>query len=209
MFADSGTVCCQRKTVTGIAHPFEKDRNDSTRLRKEREPAGLPCFVLNVTYKIPQSVLVVIYTKELDVLLIERADRPGFWQSVTGSRDSLSEPLVRTAIREVFEETGIRIVEKMPRPENHEVSAACLEDWKIENVFEIFSVWRHRFAPGVTENTEHVFGLQVPEKFPVVLAPREHLDSIWLPYREAAEKCFSYTNRDAILQLPRQLRPLP
>ena len=158
-----------------------------------------------MTYKIPQSVLVVIYTKELDVLLIERADRPGFWQSVTGSRDSLSEPLVRTAIREVFEETGIRVVNKVARPEKHEVSIACLEDWKTENVFEIFCVWRHRFAPGVTENTEHVFSLLVPEKYPVVLAPKEHLNSAWLPYREAAEKCFSYTNRNAILELPQHL----
>ncbi|MBS7405294.1 MAG: dihydroneopterin triphosphate diphosphatase [Oxalobacter sp.] len=157
---------------------------------------------MNVTYKIPQSVLVVIYTKELDVLLIERADRPGFWQSVTGSRDSLSEPLEQTAVREVFEETGIRIVTTEPHPERHEVSFDCLCDWKTENVFEIFSVWRHRFAPGVTENTEHVYGLLVPEKFPVVLAPKEHLNAVWLPYREAAAKCFSYTNRDAILQLP-------
>ncbi len=165
----------------------------------------LPYCVLNVTYKIPQSVLVVIYTKELDVLLIERADRPGFWQSVTGSRDSLSEPLIKTAIREVFEETGICIVDHAPKPDRHEVSIVNLEDWKIEHVFEIFSVWRHRFAPGVTENTEHVFGLLVPEKFPVVLSPHEHLNSIWLPYQDAAEKCFSYTNRDAILQLPQHL----
>ena len=161
---------------------------------------------MNVTYKIPESVLVVIYTKELDVLLIERADRPGFWQSVTGSRDSLSEPLKQTAVREVFEETGIKIVESVQNRDDHEVSVEHLEDWKIENVFEIFSVWRHRFAPGVTENTEHVFGLQIPEKFPVVLAPREHLNSIWLPYKEAAEKCFSHTNKDAILRLPEHVK---
>lgn len=141
-----------------------------------------------------------------DVLLIERADRPGFWQSVTGSRDSLSEPLEQTAVREVFEETGIKVVQSVQSVSDHEVSFDCLEDWKIDNVFEIFSVWRHRFAPGVTENTEHVFGLQVPEKFPVVLAPREHLNSIWLPYREAAEKCFSHTNKDAILCLPEHVR---
>ena len=93
-----------------------------------------------MNYKIPQSVLVVIYTKELDVLLIERADRPGFWQSVTGSRDSLSEPLEQTAVREVFEETGIKIVQSVRNVTDHEVSLDCLEDWKIENVFEIFSV---------------------------------------------------------------------
>lgn len=159
-----------------------------------------------MTYKIPESVLVVIYTKELDVLLIERADRPGFWQSVTGSRDSLSEPLKQTAVREVFEETGIKIVESVQNRDDHEVSVEHLEDWKIENVFEIFSVWRHRFAPGVTENTEHVFGLQIPEKFPIVLAPREHLNSIWLPYKEAAKKCFSHTNKDAILRLPEHVK---
>ncbi len=159
-----------------------------------------------MTYKIPESVLVVIYTRELEVLLIERADRPGFWQSVTGSRDSLSEPLKQTAVREVFEETGIKIVESVQNRDDHEVSVEHLEDWKIENVFEIFSVWRHRFAPGVTENTEHVFGLQIPEKFPVVLAPREHLNSIWLPYKEAAEKCFSHTNKDAILRLPEHVK---
>lgn len=159
-----------------------------------------------MTYKIPESVLVVIYTRELEVLLIERADRPGFWQSVTGSRDSLSEPLEQTAVREVFEETGIKIVESVQNRDDHEVSVEHLQDWKIENVFEIFSVWRHRFAPGVTENTEHVFGLQIPEKFPVVLAPREHLNSIWLPYKEAAEKCFSHTNKDAILRLPEHVK---
>ncbi len=146
--------------------------------------------------KIPESVLVVIHTADLQVLLIERADRPGFWQSVTGSKDAIDEPLVETAVREVFEETGIRIGgERVPR--------ARLQDWQLSNVYEIYPVWRHRYAPGVTHNTEHVFGLQVPRDIDVILSPREHLQYRWLPWREAADLCFSPSNAEAILQLPR------
>lgn len=162
---------------------------------------------MNISYKIPQSILAVIYTKELDVLLIERADHPGFWQSVTGSRDSLAEKLEQTAIREIFEETGIRIVDTVtdPAPTKRQVARRYLADWKIEHDFEIFSVWRHRFAPGVTTNTEHVFGLQVPIRFDVVLEPKEHLNAIWLPWKEAAAKCFSWTNKEAINLLPEHI----
>lgn len=167
----------------------------------------LPLVFVNTQYKIPQSVLVVIYTPQLDVLLIERADRPGFWQSVTGSRNSLDEPLEQTAIREVFEETGFQIVDTQEIDRSkHQVLKQYLSDWNKQNVFKIFSVWRKRFAPGVTENTEHVYGLMVPEKYPPVLAPKEHLNWQWLPYKDAAEKCFSYTNRDAILELPQRKR---
>ncbi|CAN5356127.1 dihydroneopterin triphosphate diphosphatase [soil metagenome] len=142
-------------------------------------------------YKIPESVLVVIYTRDLDVLLIERADRPGFWQSVTGSKDTLDEPLIETAQREVREETGIQIGE-----------AGAIQDWHISNDYEIYPVWRHRYEPGVLRNLEHVFGLEVPSRIPVALAPREHLNYLWLPFREAADKCFSPSNAEAILQLP-------
>lgn len=168
------------------------------------ESSDFPLISLNITYKIPQSILAVIYTKDLDVLLIERADRPGFWQSVTGSRDSLSEKLEETAIREIFEETGITVVDTItdPAPSSRQVQKRYLTDWQIEHEFEIFSVWRHRFAPGVTMNTEHVFGLQVPTTFDVVLEPTEHLNAMWLPWREAAAKCFSWTNREAIEALP-------
>ena len=140
-------------------------------------------------YKIPESVLVVIHTPAREVLLIERADRPGFWQSVTGSLDAPDEPLDLTARREVAEETGI--------------TAGLLRDWGLSNVYEIYPVWRHRYAPGVTHNTEHVFGLTVPAGTPVLLNPREHLAHVWLPWREAADRCFSPSNAEAILQLPR------
>jgi dATP pyrophosphohydrolase len=147
-------------------------------------------------HKIPESVLVVIHTAALKVLLIERADKPGYWQSVTGSKDRLDEPLVETAVREVEEETGIVVG-------SDAVPLANLRDWGLSNVYEIYPVWRHRYAPGVTHNTEHVFGLRVPEGIAVRLAPREHLRHAWLPWREAADRCFSPSNAEAILQLPR------
>ena len=142
--------------------------------------------------KIPVSTLVVIYTPRLDVLLLERADHPGFWQSVTGSQDP-GETLAQTAAREVAEETGI------------DAARYQLSDWNLQNVFEIYPVWRHRYAPGVTHNTEHVFGLRVAERVPVRVAPREHLAAEWLPWREAAERVFSWSNRKAILSLPERL----
>ena len=144
-------------------------------------------------FKIPESVLVVVHTPGGEVLLLERADRPGFWQSVTGSRDSPDEPLEATARRELEEETGIVTGE--------------LRDWALSNVYEIYPVWRHRYAPGVTHNTEHVFGLTVPSPVPVRLAPREHLRFEWLPWREAADRCFSPSNAEAILLLPGFLEP--
>lgn len=149
-------------------------------------------------HKIPESVLVVIHSADLQVLLIERADKPGFWQSVTGSKDELDEPLRTTASREVAEETGIQVGSPA-------ISQEQLREWKLSNVYEIYPVWRHRYAPGVTHNTEHVFGLLVPRDIPVVLAEREHLQYQWLPWQAAADLCFSPSNAEAILQLPRQL----
>ncbi len=146
-------------------------------------------------FKIPESVLVVIHTPALDVLLIERAQVPGFWQSVTGSKDDPGEDLRETAWREVHEETGI---DCRPGTALH----PRLEDWGLENVYDIYPRWRHRYAPGVTRNTEHVFGLCVPAGTPVTLNPREHTAWRWLPWREAADSCFSPSNAEAILLLP-------
>lgn len=155
-------------------------------------------------YKIPESVLVVIHTAELEVLLIERADKAGYWQSVTGSKDSEDEPLLQTAMREVFEETGIRVAQEDAAgiAAQGSVPAANLRDWQLSNIYEIYPVWRHRYAPGVVKNTEHVFGLLVPRGTPIVLSPREHVAHVWLPWREAADRCFSPSNAEAILQLP-------
>jgi dATP pyrophosphohydrolase len=147
-------------------------------------------------FKIAESVLVVIHTGELEVLLIERADSAGFWQSVTGSKDATDEPSAVTAAREVFEETGIVLG-------TGDIPLTNLRDWHLSNVYEIYPVWRHRYAPGVTHNTEFVFGLRVPRDIDVRLSPREHVAHVWLPWREAADRCFSPSNAEAILQLPR------
>ena len=141
-------------------------------------------------FKIPESVLVVIHTAELDVLLIERKDHPGFWQSVTGSKDTLEEESLLTAQREVLEETGF--------------SASLHEfvNWSVANTYEIYPAWRGRYAPGVTRNTEHVFSLRVARGAPVKLSPHEHTAYRWLPYLAAADACFSPSNAEAILMLP-------
>lgn len=139
--------------------------------------------------KLPVSVLVVIHTQDLQVLLLERAQRPGYWQSVTGSLDWLEEPLEQAAAREVSEETGI------------DAARGQLTRWNVANTFEIYGHWRHRFAPGVTHNTEHVFGLALRAPPPVALAAHEHTAFAWLPWQEAARRCFSWSNRDAIRML--------
>ena len=148
-------------------------------------------------YKIPVSALVVVYTPQLDVLLIERADFPDHWQSVTGSQEP-GESLAATATRELREETGIEAA-----------AFGGVEDWRMCNDFEIYPKWAWRYPPGTTHNTEHVFGLRVPAPVQVALAPREHLRHLWLPWRDAAAKCFSWTNRVAIEALPDRARNAP
>lgn len=143
-------------------------------------------------YKIPVSVLVVIYTPALEVLLLERADRPGFWQSVTGSQHE-GETLEETAVRETKEETGL------------DVSRDALRNWHKQNRYEIYRRWRNRYAPGVTHNTEHVYSLLVPAAVSVALAPREHLRYEWLPWQAAADKVFSWSNAEAIRELPHRV----
>lgn len=143
-------------------------------------------------HKRPVSVLVVIHTSNLSVLLLERASHAGYWQSVTGSQEN-SESLIDTAVREVEEETGIIAPQ------------SAFRDWGLTNTFEIFAEWRYRYAPRVTHNIEHVFSLEVSEGQPVRIAPGEHLDHQWLPWHEAAARCFSWSNRDAILMLPERI----
>jgi dihydroneopterin triphosphate diphosphatase len=145
-------------------------------------------------YKIPISTLVVIYTPELQVLLLERADHPSFWQSVTGSQ-SEGETLRETAIREVYEETGLKA-------DQYE-----LTDWQKENRYEIYPIWRHRYPPNTTHNIEHVFGLLVPNtNIPIQLSVREHLAYEWVDYENASKRCFSESNRLAIVELPTHMR---
>jgi len=145
-------------------------------------------------FKLPVSTLALVHTPDLRVLLIERADARGFWQSVTGSQEA-GETLIETASRELFEETGIDAA-----------AYGGLADWNVSNVYEIYLRWRHRYAPGTTHNTEHVFALLVPEPVAVTLDPREHRAYVWLPWKEAAAKCFSWSNRDAIEMLPERVK---
>ncbi|MBL8448444.1 MAG: dihydroneopterin triphosphate diphosphatase [Dechloromonas sp.] len=148
-------------------------------------------------YKQPVSVLVVLHTVKLDVLLLERAAHPGYWQSVTGSREG-QEALAETARREVFEETGF------------DTTLYELNDWQLSHRYEIFPQWRHRYAPGITENAEHVFSLALPKCLAPRIASAEHRDWVWMPWQAAAARCFSWSNRDAILALPqRQARKDP
>jgi len=147
-----------------------------------------------MAYKRPVSVLVVIHDPQGQVLLIERAGPPGFWQSVTGSVEEGDASLAHTAQREVWEETGIH------------AELSELRDWQLSNVYEIYPVWRHRYAPGVTHNTEHVFGLCVPAATPVRLSPSEHQAWQWLDRLAAADACFSGSNAEAVLLLARHHR---
>ena len=143
--------------------------------------------------KQPLSVLVVVYTPDLDVLLIERADYPCHWQSVTGSVEA-GETFAHAAVRELAEETAIDAG-----------AFGGVRDWRMTNVFEIFPQWQHRYPPGTTRNTEHAFGLEVPVPIAVALSPREHLRHAWLPWRDAAARCFSWSNRAAIETLPQRI----
>jgi dATP pyrophosphohydrolase len=140
-------------------------------------------------YKCPESVLVVIYTTDLQVLLLERAKHPGYWQSVTGSRE-VGESFLATAVREVHEETGLSI-----KPDQ-------LRVWPVQNRYTIMPEWRHRYAPEVTHNLEQVFSICLPTTCDIQIAPDEHRAWRWTPWKDAAAACFSASNREAILQLP-------
>lgn len=138
-------------------------------------------------YKRPESVLVLLHDAKGRVLLLERADAAGFWQSVTGSLEEGESPF-QAALRELAEETGLTVPPQQMR------------DWHTRIVYEIFPRWRHRYAPGTTENTEHWFSYCLPEHSRVRLSPREHTDQVWLDAQSAAEKVFSPSNRDLILR---------
>ena len=141
-----------------------------------------------MAFKKPTSSLILIYTEDFKVLLMERADKKGFWQSVTGSVEENETPK-DAAIREVFEETGIN------------ASQYHLEDWKLSHIYEIYKHWRYRYAPDVTHNTEHIFGLKVPANIPIQLSADEHVQYLWIDWRDAMDKVFSWTNVEAIKKL--------
>lgn len=133
-------------------------------------------------FKRPESVLVVVYTLKLDVLLICRKEPAGFWQSVTGSLEQ-NESAIDAAQRELLEETGL---------------LQPVVDHRSSRVFPIKSAWRRRYAPGVKENLEHEFSVQLPEQCAIRLNPSEHTEYCWLPITEAMGKVSSHSNRAAL-----------
>lgn len=139
-------------------------------------------------FKTPISALILIHTPDLQVLIMERADKAGYWQSVTGSLEQGETPL-QAAIREVYEETGL------------DATQYDMQDWQMSNVYEIYEHWRHRYAPGTIHNTEHLFGLELPAPLPIKLAADEHVQYQWVDWREAAKRVFSWTNIEALRQL--------
>ena len=139
-----------------------------------------------MSFKKPISSLVLIYTEDFKVLLMERADKRAFWQSVTGSLEENETP-IEAAAREVFEETGVN------------TNQYLLEDWHLSHVYEIYAHWRYRYAPNITHNTEHIFGLKVPSVIPIQLS--EHVQYLWVDWKEAMDKVFSWTNVEAIKKL--------
>ena len=139
---------------------------------------------MNKPYKQPVSVLVVVYTRGGEVLLLRRKQPANFWQSVTGSLKWDETPL-QAAQRELAEETGITDV-------------SSLVDCRTQNKFPILSAWRSRYAPDIQSNTEHVFKLDLPETCEIILNPHEHTEYLWLTAEQAISKASSVTNRDAI-----------
>ncbi len=139
-------------------------------------------------FKRPESVLVVVYTRAGEVLLLNRSRPRGFWQSVTGSLRPGETPR-RAAERELFEETGLR-------------AGGRLVDWRHSVRFPIVPPWRSRYAPGVRFNREHWFGLELEGRRLIRLNPAEHSAARWLPAASAARRATSWTNRDAIRRLP-------
>lgn len=126
---------------------------------------------------------------------MRRTDHPGFWQSVTGSLERHESRPIDAAVRELAEETGLTNVSR-------------LRETGIRNRYEIFPEWRHRFAPGTTHNTEHLFFLKLEAEEAITLNGSEHSEYCWLTIDDAVARAGSRTNRDAIelLKQDREIR---
>ena len=167
--------------------------------------------LVSIGKKIPISVLVVIYSPDQNFLMLERADKPGYWQSVTGSLDSLNETLILAGVRELFEETGLSVkadlqcqgLADLSKGQSFECN--LLRSWPHQTEYKIFAHWQHRYPPGVTHNTEHWFFVCVSEESSIRLNPREHLQYSWMDTEQASSMCFSPSNVTAIKSLSNHL----
>jgi 8-oxo-dGTP pyrophosphatase MutT (NUDIX family) len=139
-------------------------------------------------FRRPESVLIVVYTTARECLVLKRVAPADFWQSVTGTL-GWEETAAAAAEREVREETGL--------------DPAGLRDSGRAQTFPILPAWRHRFAPDVKENLEHVWYLEIPERVAVTLNPAEHGAYEWLPLEQAIARVSSWTNREALERLRR------
>ena len=138
-------------------------------------------------YRRPVSVLVLVYTAAGDVLLLRRKPPFDFWQSVTGSLQP-DESHRDAARRELAEETGLS-------PDGELVFTGR------SRVFTIDPRWRTRFAPGVTENVEFEWHFRLPEPVEIAIDPEEHVNYRWMALDDAIEAVWSWTNRDALVEL--------
>ena len=147
--------------------------------------SDLAAFLM-MQYKNNQSVLVVIYAKDTNrVLMLQRQDDPDFWQSVTGTIESGETPK-NTAIRELWEEVRLDISE----------NSTALFDCKESIEFEIFPHFRYKYAPNVTHCHEHWFLLAMEQEFEPVLS--EHLAYRWVSPEQAIQMTKSSNNAEAI-----------
>jgi len=144
--------------------------------------------LIKKNYKIPVSSLIIVHTKDMEILLLHRQDKDGYWQSVTGSLEENESP-IEAARRELFEETGIKYQE-FP-----------IHNWKFSQKYEIYEHWRYRYPPSVSSNTEHVFSVELPKKITIKIAPKEHRDFKWVQINEAIKMVFSNTNAEALKKL--------
>jgi dATP pyrophosphohydrolase len=138
-------------------------------------------------YRRPVSVLVLVYAADGSILLLHRSRPFDFWQSVTGSLQR-DETHAEAALRELAEETGL-------------AGKGELTFTGTSRAFTIDPRWRDRYAPGVTEDVEFEWHCRLPAKSDITIDTLEHSEYRWFPLDRAIEAVWSWTNREALVEL--------